>query len=74
MTKPQTRPLHICFTGRLAAIVRQHARSQGVTNASMVRAAVKNMMDKDGGEYIFCPWGSPDFVDCFDNTAEVEDE
>jgi len=39
----------------------------------MVRAAVKQAMDKDGGEFVMAPWGTPDFVDCYDATKEMEE-
>ena len=68
------KPLHLVFSGRMAAIIRQHARSQEVTYASMVRAAVKQAMDKDGGEFVMSPWGEPDFIDCYNATDEEEDE
>ena len=67
MTVPDTKPLHIIFTGRIAKIIRQHARAQGVTYAGIVRQSVKHTMDKDGGETVPVPFGMRDFEDCIES-------
>ena len=68
------KPLHLVFSGELAATIRQFAQAQGVTYAGIVRQSVKHTMKKDGGETIPVPFGEPDYLDCYDATDEEEDE
>ena len=74
MAKPDTAQLHIIFSGRRAAVIRQTARAWGATYASVVRKAVNVMMDDDGGRTISVPFGEKDFADCVESKHECEGE
>ena len=67
-----SKPLHIVFSGRLAERIRDVARGQNVTYASLCRAALMHMVAADGTHVITCAWGDPDFTDC--QRIEEEEE
>ena len=56
--------LTIRFRGALANQIKDVARHQGVTYASLCRAALMHMVMAQGEHVITRPFGQPDFSDC----------
>jgi len=56
--------LIIRFSGHLAEKIKDVARAQGVTYASLCRCALMHMVMADGRHVVMRPFGQADFEDC----------
>ena len=63
MTKP-TDTLTIKFKGALASQIKDYARAQGVTYASLCRAALMGAVMANGEHVIMRPFGGTEWKDC----------
>ncbi len=53
------KPLTVTLSPAVAALVREHARAQGVTYESLVEACVR-LACAAGGRVVLEPWGVPE--------------
>ena len=60
----QTHTLTIKFKGALAHKIKDVARAQGVTYASLCRAALMGAVMANGEHVIMKPFGGEEFADC----------
>ena len=58
--------MRIAITGRLEGRVKDVAKGQGITYASLVRMALERMLDPDRGQTIPVRFGNEDFADCIE--------